>query len=398
MQQLTPFIPSSESPYSARLFKRADELVMACSGLSAGLHHHVLDEIKRITLLVNNYYSNLIESEGTHPVDIYRAMLNNFSTERTQRSKQHLALAYSEAQNFVFSSGLDFTEYGNILKIHAVFYGSQHLLDEHKRVLDAKGCAHFIVPGHARQALVEVGSHLAPEPEALPHLFRAFHQHYQLSQNDLMYQQIIKTFAAHHRFMYIHPFLDGNGRTGRLITDGMLNQIFPETYGLWSLSRGLARSNESYKQWLARADQIRQGERDGRGMRTEVGLVEFIEFMITTASDQVHFMKAMLKLSALHERIKQFVLLSQNTDMFQQSVPIEMLKLIPALLVDGEIRKGDLPGLIGCSERKARMVSKQLVSAGMLYDDAKFAPFKLRLPERALPYIFPNLVPFLDQH
>jgi RNase adaptor protein for sRNA GlmZ degradation len=120
--------------------------------------------------------------------------------------------------------------------------------------------------------------------------------------------------------------------------------------------------------------------------------------MLSTASDQVHFMKAMLKLSGLHERIKQFVMLSQHTELFQQTVPIDMVKLIPVLLVDGEIRKSDLPALIGCSERKARMVAKQLVNAGMLYDEAKFAPLKLRLPERALPYIFPNLVPFLDAH
>jgi Fic family protein len=324
--------------------------------------------------------------------------LNDFSIKPAQRNKQQLALAYAEAQNFVFSSDLDFTHYETILKIHAVFYGSAHLSDQHRRLIDAQGRAHTIAPGHTREVLVEVGTHLAPEPEALPDLFRAFHQHYQHVQKDLMYQKIIKTFAAYHRFMYIHPFLDGNGRKGRLMTDGMLNQLFPDTYGLWSLSRGLARSHASYKQWLARADQTRQGERDGRGMRTEVGLIEFIQFMLSTASDQVHFMKEMLKLSGLHERMKQFVMLSQNTDLFQQTVPIDMVKLIPVLLVDGEIRKSDLPALIGCSERKARTVAKQLVSAGMLYDEAKFAPLKLRLPERALPYIFPNLVPFLDAH
>jgi hypothetical protein len=89
-------------------------------------------------------------------------------------------------------------------------------------------------------------------------------------------------------------------------------------------------------------------------------------------------------------------MLSQTPAIFGQIVPEEMLKLIPIFLVDGEIRKADLPGLMGCSERKARTISKQLVDVGMLYDDSKFAPLKLRLPERALPYIFPNLVPFVD--
>lgn len=397
MQRLTPYLPSSEHTQTAALYKQADDLVMACAGLSAGLHANILSEIKRITFLVNNYYSNQIESEGTHPVDIYKAMMNDFSQQNEEKSKQHLALAYGEAQDFVYASSHDFSCLQNILEVHSVFYGSKHILDEHRVVLDAQGREHTIYPGETRQTLVEVGSHLAPAAEDLERLFRVFNQHYRFMPNDLMYQKIIKTFAAHHRFMFIHPFLDGNGRTGRLMTDGMLNQIFPNTYGLWSLSRGLARHNQDYKKWLARADQIRQGTLDGRGQRTETGLIEFIRFMILMATDQVSYMASMLKLPELHERLKQFVMLSQTASQFGLTVPMDMLKLIPTLLVDGEIRKADLPALMDCSERKARSIAKRLVEVGLLYDESKFAPLKLRLPERALPYIFPNLVPFLDE-
>lgn len=397
MNKLTPFIPSVDNPNTQVLLKQADDLVVACAGLSAGLHPHVLSEIKRITLLVNNYYSNFIESEGTHPVDIYKAMQQDFALQQEQNAKQHLALAYSEAQHFVFNSAVDFSDIQNLLTVHKIFYSSSNLLEQQKTLKDAQGQLHQVKPGEFRETDVVVGRHLAPAVEELFGLFDAFHQHYRIEANELLHKKLIKVFASHHRFMYIHPFLDGNGRVGRLMTDGMLNQIFADTYGLWSLSRGLARNNDAYKQWLARADQIRQGAMDGRGQRTEQGLIEFIGFMLDTAKDQIDYTKSILNLTQLHQHLKNYIQLSQDPSLFGHTVPKEMIKLIPILLIDGEVRKADIHEMMGCSERKARTLAKQLVKIGLLYDDSKFAPLRLRFPEASLPYIFPNIVPFKDR-
>lgn len=397
MHQLTPFLPTMDNLKTQALLKQADDLVVVCAGLSAELHPHILNEIKRITLLVNNYYSNFIESEGTHPVDIYKAMQQDFALQKEQNAKQHLALAYSEAQHFVFNSSADFSDIKNLLTIHRIFYSSDYLLDQQKTIKDTRGQLHKIKPGAFRETEVVVGRHLAPPAEELLGLFEAFHQHYRLDENDLLHKKLIKVFAAHHRFMYIHPFLDGNGRVGRLMTDGMLNQIFADTYGLWSLSRGLARNSDAYKKWLARADQIRQGAMDGRGQRTEQGLIEFIGFMLETAKDQVDYTKSILNLTQLHQHLKHYIQLSQDPSLFGHTVPKEMIKLLPILLLDGEVRKAELGEIMGCSERKARTLIKQLVKIGLLYDDRKFAPLRLRFPEASLPYIFPNIVPFMDR-
>lgn len=397
MHQLTPFMPSLENANTQALLKKADDLVIACASLSAGLHPHILNEIKRITLLVNNYYSNFIESEGTHPVDIYKAMQKDFALQQAKNTKQYLALAYSEAQHFVFNASVEFTELQNLLTIHKIFYSSGYLLDQQKTVNDSKGQSHKINPGRFRETDVVVGHHLAPSIEQLLNLFDAFHQHYRFAEKDLVHHKMIKVFAAHHRFMYIHPFLDGNGRVGRLMTDGMLNQLFEDTYGLWSLSRGLARNSDRYKNWLARADQPRQGAMDGRGQRTEKGLIEFVSFMLDTAKDQVDYTQSILNLTQLHQHLKHYIQLSQDQSLFGHIVPKEMIKLIPTLLIDGEIPKADISGIMGCSERKARTLAKQLVKIGLLYDDSKFAPLRLRFPEASLPYIFPNIVPFVDE-
>lgn len=74
--------------------------------------------------------------------------------------------------------------------------------------------------------------------------------------------------AAHHRFNYIHPFPDGNGRVSRLMSHAMAHEAGIAAHGLWSISRGLARGLESrkdYKRMMDHADMPRQGDLDGRG-------------------------------------------------------------------------------------------------------------------------------------
>ena len=52
--------------------------------------------------------------------------------------------------------------------------------------------------------------------------------------------------AAHHRFAWIHPFLDRNGRVVRLMSHATLLDSL-DTGSLWSVSRGLARNGDAYK-------------------------------------------------------------------------------------------------------------------------------------------------------
>ena len=105
--------------------------------------------------------------------------------------------------------------------------------------------------------------------------------------------------ASHHRFAWIHPFLDGNGRVGRLHTDLYLRSIGVGACGVWCLSRGLARQNEAHNANLARADFVRQGVSDGRGALSEMEPMKFIEFMLRTAIDQVDYMKQLLNLQGM---------------------------------------------------------------------------------------------------
>lgn len=390
MNELTPFLPSESHPKRATLLAMLDELHVRMRSMSANIHPLILDEIKSGIGFVNNYYSNLIESEGTHPADIEKAMKHTYSDNPESELKQRTAMAYQNAQNLVRlrEPSLHF-DLELVKKIHQAFYSSTELLPEQLVVRNNSGKEYPIIPGETREQAVEVGNHLAPKHSDIPRLMSDFERHYSFSNNEMGAIKLMKTFAAHHRFMFIHPFLDGNGRIGRLLTDAMLKTIAPDAYGLWSLSRGLARNSNDYKIALSRADLIRQSDTDGRGQRTESGLVTFIELMTQISMDQVEFMSSKLSMNKLFERIERY---AQYAD---KPILPEYIRLVPNLLVNGSMKKSEAHKLMGCTERHARDILKKLKSRGVIKDleDSVRSPFTLHFNSDMLSYLFPSLVP-----
>ena len=118
-------------------------------------------------------------------------------------------------------------------------------------------------------------------------------------------RQVIAVAAAHHRFVWIHPFYDGNGRVVRLMSHAMLKRLGVGST-LWSVARGLARNVGSYKSLLMAADGPRRNDLDGRGNLSLEALVAFCEFFLRTCVDQVEYMRSILEPAELLRRMEVF--------------------------------------------------------------------------------------------
>lgn len=100
-----------------------------------------------------------------------------------------------------------------------------------------------IAPGALRnnpEHDVAVGRHLPPNSESVRSFVDYFANRYRAAALSPA-QRLLAIPAAHHRFNYIHPFVDGNGRVSRLMSHAMAYQAGIGAHGLWSISRGLAR-------------------------------------------------------------------------------------------------------------------------------------------------------------
>ena len=82
-----------------------------------------------------------------------------------------------------------------------------------------------------------VGRHVPPPAEDLPAFMDRFEQGY-ASERLTKPRQAIAAAAAHHRLLWIHPFLDGNGRVTRLMSPR--DVVGPALDLLFGLSLGVS--------------------------------------------------------------------------------------------------------------------------------------------------------------
>jgi len=114
---------------------------------------------------------------------------------------------------------------------------------------------------------------------------------------------ILAAAPAHHRLVWIHPFLDGNGRVARLMSHATFLEAL-DTGAIWSVARGLARNEVgNYKEHLAASDAPRRNDLDGRGNLSEEALAAFTEFFLKVCIDQVSFMEKLMQPQELRGRI-----------------------------------------------------------------------------------------------
>lgn len=374
------------SKHRDALTELAVDLAAKSAGFRRSLPEGVVSALAELVRAMNCYYSNLIEGHNTHPVDIERAMQNDYSEEPRKRDLQLEARAHVTVQQWIDENGLTgrATTQDGICEIHRRF--GELLPDELLWVEDPQtGERIRMEPGALRQRDVIVGDHVAVSPGAVPRFLDRFEQVY---GNLGKAQTIFSAAAAHHRLLWIHPFLDGNGRVARLMSYAMLRDVL-DTGGIWSIARGLARQEARYKQHLIACDQPRRGDLDGRGSRSETALAEFTEFFLQTCIDQVSFMEQLVQPNKLRERIRLWVEEEVRTD----GLPPQSGNVLEAVLYRGELPRGDVAEIVGTGDRQARRVVSALLSAGVLQSKTTRAPLRIAFPARLAGRWMPGLFP-----
>ncbi|WP_027950979.1 Fic family protein [Haliea salexigens] len=383
---MEPLLLSDNVPRREALTELAMELAAKSAGFSRSLPDGVVSALAELVRSMNCYYSNLIEGHDTHPIDIERALQNDYSDEPRRRDLQLEARAHVAVQQWIDEGGLSgrATTLDGICEIHRRFGGE--LPGELLWVEDPEsGERARMTPGELRDRDVIVGAHVPVSPGALPRFLRRFEQVYgRLGKA----QTTISAAAAHHRLLWIHPFLDGNGRVARLMSYAMLREAL-DTGGIWSIARGLARQEARYKQHLISCDQPRRGDLDGRGSRSEAALAEFTEFFLQTCIDQVDFMEQLVQPNKLRERIRLWVEEEIRTD----SLPPKAGHILEAVLYRGELPRGDVPNIVGTGDRQARRIVSALLQKGVLQSASPRAPLQIAFPARLAGRWMPGLFP-----
>ena len=361
--------------------------------LGSALHATTAANLAALVRIMNTYYSNLIEGHDTRPRDIERALAGSLDQDEGRRNLQLEAAAHVRVQAEIDRMAVEETlpepASGDFVRwLHREFYR-----DAPEDMLRIRGAhAEFMMePGEWRSLPehdVAVGRHVPPSSERVDDFMRYFETRYRFESMGKA-ARIMAIAAAHHRFNYIHPFPDGNGRVSRLVSHAMAHKAGIGAYGLWSVSRGLARGLESrgeYKRMMDLADTPRQGDLDGRGNLSQRALNEFTEWFLKVCLDQITFMSSLFDLGNLGRRLQTYV---DRSDVLKP----EAGRLLQEALIRGQYDRGEASRITGLPERTARRILNDVISEGLLASNSPKGPVSLRFPASALEVLFPRLYP-----
>ena len=389
VSMMEPLLIPEGSPTRRDLTDLALDLAAQSAGFRRSLPEGIVAALANLVRSMNCYYSNLIEGHDTHPIDIERALNNNYSADPHKRDLQLEAKAHIEVQRWIDGGGLRgrATTRPSICEMHRRF---GELLPEELLWVENPSSGERIkmVPGESRSRYVRVGRHIPISPRALPRFLERFEQVYgNLGRTDT----ILATAAAHHRLAWIHPFLDGNGRVARLMSHAMLLEAL-DTGAIWSVARGLARRVEDDKRGLAECDLPRRNDLDGRGHLSEEALARFTRLFLEICLDQVSFMEGLVEPGRLRARI----LMWAEEEVRLDALPPKAGSVLEALLYRGELPRGEVGSALGITDRHARRIVSALMAKNVLVSESPRAPLRLAFPatlaSRWMPGLFPDKV------
>lgn len=383
---IEPLVLSQSSRHRPALVDLALELASASAGLRRSLAEGIVTALADLVRSMNCYYSNLIEGHDTHPIDIERALRADYSADPKKRNLQLEAAAHIAVQQWIDGGALR----GRAMSLDAI-------LEIHRRFCellpdDLLWVAHpstketiRVVPGELRRHEVEVGRHVPVSPGALPRLLARYADTYgKLGRSET----ILAAPAAHHRLLWIHPFLDGNGRVARLMSYASLMEAL-DTSGIWSIARGLARNVDAYKGHLASCDLPRRNDLDGRGPLSEEALAEFTHFFLETCLDQVRFMEGLVQPERLRIRIR----LWAEEEIAAGALPAKAGTVLEAILYRGELPRGAVAGVLDASDRTARRIVAALAARGVVASETPKGALRIAFPAQLASRWMPGLFP-----
>lgn len=382
--QFEPLLPSAKR--QEPLLAKAHDLALSASSLAG---QPMAAELRGLLRAMNSYYSNRIEGQHTRPFELEQALRQDFAQDSRLAARQRLAIAHIDAEveleaRYAGAAGA------------ARLFSTDAVQDIHRALFQRlppsdlqsdEGAA--IGPGQWRDQEVSVGRHIAPQAASVGAFLQRWAAFYGgVRRGDAA---LVAMAASHHRLGWVHPFVDGNGRVMRLHTHTLLSAL-GYTGGLWSPLRGFARSVDRYYTLLADADEPRRGDLDGRGNLSEAALVNWIDYVLDTCLDQVAFMRSMLNLGAIDQRIAACLNFEQTS--LKSGVRIEALRPLHYLFVTGlEIERGEFKRMTGLGDRTAVTLLTALLRRGLLRSDTAQGKLRFGMPLHALRFYFPALWP-----
>lgn len=214
------------------------------------------------------------------------------------------ALYSAKIEGIENNTDLDKLAIQNLVHTYTWLYGQKpdlNLTIDLVKTLHAKSLSnlradfgHFRTEQSAIFNSAGIAIYLTPPPQDIEKLIESWLKQSTTTSN----HPVIQTIIAHYQFEKIHPFLDGNGRVGRLIFTQLLRQHNYDFAGLLGLEEGIDQTRDDYYYHL---------QREGKN------LTSFVEYFLTLLTARAS--SVLLKISKPQEAEKTSSLLPRRLEL-----------------------------------------------------------------------------------
>ena len=191
-----------------RHFDIIDKKVRQLMSISKG--NSVLRRVMQETYYHHIYHTVAIEGNTLTLSEIRHIIETRYAVPGKSLQEQNEAIGVDAAMKYMNTTLLS----------HSGAITVNDILEIHRRVL---GHADPVEGGRLRTGQVFVGHHIPPHPQDLQRHMQELVQ-WLNSDEALNLHPVELSALAHYKLVYVHPFVDGNGRTSRLLMNLVLMQ------------------------------------------------------------------------------------------------------------------------------------------------------------------------------
>lgn len=280
-------------------------------------------QIKNIFQMLESIGSSRIEGNNTTIADYVESTKIQKDTYR-QSSNEGI----KEIENI--EAALSYIE-DNIteITINRMFLSELHKLSLDNLRVDREGSAN---PGSYRKENVRINksTHVPPDYNQVEQMMEELVGF--INDDTAPKYELIKIAIVHHRFVWIHPFDNGNGRVVRLLTYAMLlKYIFSDSTRIINPTAIFCSDRNKYYSYLSMAD-----------AGTDEGYIAWSEYMLGGLKSEIQKIVNLVDYSYLKERIIQPALTDAISNAY--ITPLDK-KILDIALLREEIKAQDIKHL-----------------------------------------------------
>ena len=301
------------------------------------------EELKRQAHIRSTHYSTRIEGNRLtlkETEEVIQQKKTFSSRERDVHEVERYYQALQKTESWV-TAGKDITA-ARIRKIHALLYSGK----------GAKATAWRDGQNVIRTASGEI-VYMPPEATDVPALMKELLEWVNSNVDTLPIPVIAG--IAHYQFETIHPFYDGNGRSGRMLTTWILYRGGYDLGKFYALEEFYAKDLQGYYDAL-----VTHPHHNYYFGRNEADITSWLDY----------FLRGMAQ---IFEQVAEEVAKhtaedspSQVSDNLLRQLDVKARRVIALFAQQKTIRSTDVAGILGVSTRQARNLLSQWVEAGWL--------------------------------